>query len=149
MRTPQEQRIESFLLQIYCEYLEQKVIQEADLQKDMVIEVGDLPDVKNIYEAYYERKLGELEPGQQQGAKMLLEKGLLYVNEESGESRRLSVDKDQLIDDFGGKGVNEDTLAQLKNQFLIREEPNTTGGSSFENFPRRTYCSDSQRPENE
>ncbi len=127
-----EMRIESFLLQIYCEFLEQFVIGKKAATEVIRIKPSDLPDFDNIYEQYYQRKIEELSESQREGAKKVLEEGLLYYNEESGEARRLSVDGDQLLAEFKNDGINEQTLVQLKNQFLIREEPNTTGGSSFE-----------------
>ncbi|MEM7657027.1 MAG: hypothetical protein AAF399_12915 [Bacteroidota bacterium] len=121
-------RIESFLLQICCEYIESHVIREHDL----LIEPHDLPDFANIYEAYYNGKIGELSEAQQAAARKLMEEGLLYYDAQSGDARRLSVDKDQLLLEFRREGVNDALLDILKNKFLIREERNSVGDFSYE-----------------
>lgn len=121
-------KIEAFLLQICCEYLEEKVIQT----KNTKISDTDLPDFSNIYEAYYNGKIEELSEEQKTAAHHLIEEGLLYYNALTGEARRLSVDKDQLISSYQHLGINQSLLDTLKNRFLIREERNNTGGFSYE-----------------
>lgn len=121
-------RIESFLLQICCEYIESRAIET----NDKLIEPQDLPDFANIYEAYYNGKIGELPPSQQAAARKLMEEGLLYYDAQSGDARRLSVDKDQLLLAYQAEGVNDSLLDVLKNKFLIREERNSVGGFSYE-----------------
>ena len=124
----QAKRIESFLLQICCEYIESHAI-ETD---DRLIELHDLPDFNNIYEAYYNGKIEELPAEIQTGAKRLMEEGLLFYDEQSGEARRMSVDRDQLLTDFRADGIEANLLETLKNKFLIREERNSVGGYSYE-----------------
>lgn len=121
-------RIESFLLQICCEYIESRAI-ETD---DRLIEPHDLPDFANIYEAYYKGKIAELPLAQQAAARKLMEEGLLYYDAQSGDARRLSVDKDQLLLEYQAAGVDAALLEVLKNKFLIREERNSVGGFSYE-----------------
>ena len=121
-------RIESFLLQICCEYIERQAL-EKGLSK---IEVQDLPNFDNIYSAYYEGKMQEL-PEEQQGiAQTLMEQGLLYYDAGSDEARRLSVDRDQLLLNYQQEGLDATLLELLKDKFLIREEPNSVGGFSYE-----------------
>lgn len=121
-------RIESFLLQICCEYIESRAI-ETD---DRLIEPHNLPDFANIYEAYYNGKIAELSASRQAAARTLMEEGLLYYDAQSGDARRLSVDRDQLLLEYQAAGVDADLLEVLKNKFLIREERNSVGGFSYE-----------------
>ena len=102
--------------------------------KEGIIEVqpGQLPDMTNIYEAYYKRQLSALPEGQQKAAKLIIEEGLLSFNEESGEARRLSVDGRSLLDRYKAQQVDQSILDLLVNVFLLRREPNTTGGFNYE-----------------
>ena len=130
------QGIEAFILQIVCQYIEREVrLGHIQTRNDLgMIEVqpGQLPDLTNIYEAYYKTQLSALPKGQQKAAKLIVEEGLLSLNEESGEARRLSVDGRSLLDRFKGQQVNQSILDQLVNVFLLRREPNTTGGFNYE-----------------
>ena len=130
------QGVEAFILQIVCQYIEREVrlghIQSTNDKSLIEVQPSQLPDMTNIYEAYYKRQLSALPEGQQRAAKLIVEEGLLSFNEESGEGRRLSVDGRSLLDRFKGQQVNQSILDQLVNVFLLRREPNTTGGFNYE-----------------
>ena len=130
------QGVEAFILQIVCQYIEREIrlghIQTTNEKGIIEVQPGQLPDMTNIYEAYYKRQLSALPEGQQKAAKLIIEEGLLSFNEESGEARRLSVDGRSLLDRYKGQQVDQSILDLLVNVFLLRREPNTTGGFNYE-----------------
>ena len=128
--------IEAFQLQIICQHLEQLAkegrIKEMDEEGNLLIKKEDLPELGNIYEAYYRHKIGQLSEKDQKAARVMIEEGLISVNPDTDETRRLSVDGQALIDRFHEAGVDQYLLNTLVNSFLLRQEPNTTGGYNFE-----------------
>ena len=124
--------IEAFLLQILCEYLEGlvkngKVMQRSDNGLPTVTE-QDLPEMDHLYDAYYERKLHELPASSQSTARLILEEGLLAVDNSTGEGRRKSVDLHDLLQ----LGATEQLISRLESTYLIRRQENTVGSYSFE-----------------
>ena len=126
----QQGRIEAFLLQICCENIESRLIERAkhgDI--DTVVDPADLPSFELIYEEYYNNKINELLPAERENAKRLLEDELVSLNESTGVVFRLNADGRRLLEK---PGVNEALLKRLTNAFLLRSEPNTTGGYNYE-----------------
>jgi hypothetical protein len=128
--------IESFLLQMICREIEYAVrngqMQQQNEAGLALVTEAELPDISNIYDQYYKRNLSLLPPAQQEAAKLVIEEGLLLVNEESGEVRRLSVDGGALTGRYRKQGVDEALLDALVNAFLLRRERNSTGGYNYE-----------------
>jgi len=128
--------VEAFQLQILCQYIESEVIKGgiADRDGDGLpdVDVDDLPDLANIYEAYYRRQIEQMPPEERAAARTVVEDGLLFVNEQSGEARRLSMDADVLVDRFRQQGVTTATLQRLEDAFLLRRESSTLGGYNYE-----------------
>lgn len=125
--------IEAFQLQIICQYVE-RVIREGLLkgQEDLIeVQPAQLPDLANIYEAYYQQQVRLLPETRRQAARLVIEEGLL-LQEENGEVLRMSVDGRALIDRYKTQGVDEELLDTLVNGFLLRRERNTTGGFNYE-----------------
>lgn len=123
-------RIEAFLLQICCESIERQLIERAG-HGDRDTEVGteDLPRFDRIYEEYYNNKIAELPPAEQGAARRLLEDELVSLNENTGVVFRLNADGRKLV---AQHGVTEALLKKLTDNFLLRAEPNTTGGFNYE-----------------
>lgn len=128
--------IEAFQLQILCQYVEIEVtkgrIPDRNGNGLPDVDVIDLPDLGNIYEAYYRRQLEQMPVEEQIAARMVVEEGLLFVNDQTGEARRLSMDTDALLQRFRQFGVTLATLQRLENAFLLRREVNSLGGVNFE-----------------
>lgn len=132
----QKTSIEAFQLQIVCQHVESDVAagKVADYTYDGMPDIRpeNLPDLSNIYEAYYNHQIGLLPAAMQEPAQKLIEEGLLFEDPLSGEGRRLSLDKDLLIRQYDLTGEREHLLTQLENTFLIRREANTLGGFNYE-----------------
>lgn len=132
----QRTTIEAFQLQIVCQHIENQIIRGKirDATGDQILDVqlDDLPEISKIYEEYYKNQIEQLPPTVQDTARNLIEEGLILEDPATGETRRLSLDRDLLIKQFNLSGKQENLLALLENTFLIRREANTLGGFSFE-----------------
>ncbi len=126
----QQQRIEAFLLQICCEDIERRLIESAvQGQPKTVVTPSDLPRFEHLYDDYYQRKIQELPVQQQEAARCLIEDELVGLNEATGVVFRLNADGRKLA---ALPGVTEDLLKKLTACFLLRAEPNSTGGFNYE-----------------
>ncbi|WP_373551161.1 SUMF1/EgtB/PvdO family nonheme iron enzyme [Haliscomenobacter sp.] len=124
--------IEAFQLQILCAYLEGLVkdgkVPDLDNNGLPDITAAQLPDMGQLYENYYYRKLDELPAEARSKAQRVLEDALLAEDPATGEGRRKSVDRHDLLQ----MGLSETLLNELEKTYLIRRELNTVGGFSFE-----------------
>lgn len=126
----QQGRIEAFLLQICCENIESRLLERAKTgDVDTVVDPEDLPSFDQIYEEYYNNKINELPAEERENAKRLIEDELIGFNESTGLVFRLNADGRRLLDK---PGITETLLKRLTNAFLLRSEPNTTGGYNYE-----------------
>lgn len=117
------QSIESFQLQILCEYIERKlVVAKGETQ----ILQTDLGDPQHILEGYYFDKLAEIKDAEAQLAvRKLIEEGMVFEEEE----RRLSLYEGQIENTYG---LSKLLLDQLVASHLIRAEPSLRGGYTYE-----------------
>lgn len=123
--------IEAFQVQILCEYLESEIITHNI--PNNYIEPSHFADkINEIYEGYYNRQLDKLDPSVHRAAQELIEDSLIFSDDTTGESRRLSVDADVLVQRYEKQGITYDLLRILENNFLLRREPNSTGGYNYE-----------------
>ncbi|WP_460762703.1 nSTAND1 domain-containing NTPase [Niabella terrae] len=125
--------IEPFHLQIICQACEVRI--EEKLRQgipDFEVNPADLPAFDDLYGDYYRRQLGKLPEGLRLKAGLLLEDHLIHEIGRTGEYRRIPVDKDVLISDMSRLGASPELLDRLEEVFLIRREPNTVGGYSYE-----------------
>ena len=124
--------IEAFQLQIVCEYIESMVKdgKVADIDGNGLPDIteAELPEMAKLYENYYYRKLAELNADVRPVAQKVLENALLAEDTATGEGRRKSVDRFDLLQ----MGLTESLLIDLEKTYLIRREANTVGGFSFE-----------------
>lgn len=129
-------RIEAFQLQIVCQYIEGEVLRNAirpAVPEGLItVQPADLPDITRIYEEYYRRRIEQLPAELQEAARTVIEEGLLLEDSATGEGRRLSLDADLLVRQYGGIGVTHTLLQQLENTFLLRREANSLGGFNYE-----------------
>lgn len=112
--------IESFQLQIICESAEQAILKQKGKES---VQPEDLGDLDNIFEKYYYHKLSELnaKPAENIRLRKLIEEELVV------EGRRLSLDTT-----FCQRRADQTLLERLVEKRLLREEPNSVGGLSYE-----------------
>lgn len=118
-----EAQIESFQLQILCEYVERKLVLDKGKKK---ILKADLAHPQQILEDYYLDKIAEIiDPAEQLAVRHLIEEGLIFEEEE----RRLSLYEGQIESSYG---VTKPLLDRLVATHLIRAEPSLRGGYTYE-----------------
>ncbi len=129
-------RIEAFQLQVVCQNLEKQVkngvISDRDGDDQPDIYPDDLPNFDTVFEDYYKDKLSELNEAEKYAARVVIEDGLLYVNEATGEARRLSKDPGELVQIYGNQGVDHNLLQKLETTYLLRREANNIGTFNYE-----------------
>lgn len=117
------QDIESFQLQILCEYLEKVVV--LDQGKKRVTSL-DIENPEAILENYYLNNISQIEvEADQLAARRLIEEGLIFEEEE----RRLSLYEGQILKSYN---ISPKLLRQLLDTHLIRSEPSMRGGYTYE-----------------
>jgi len=116
-----EKSIESFQLQILCQYTEQI----SSEKKIRTIEENHLGNLENIYKNYYDSIISKLDVNEQLPARKFIEEGLIFEE----EHRRISLYEGQIYKQFG---ISKDLLFKLVNTHILRSEPNTSGGFSYE-----------------
>jgi hypothetical protein len=118
-----EHQIESFQLQILCEYIERKLVLEKEKS---LIRKSDLANPQQILEDYYLDKIEEIEdPDDRLAVRKLIEEGLIFEEEE----RRLSLYEGQIESSYQ---VGKPLLDRLVATHLIRAEPSLRGGYTYE-----------------
>lgn len=129
-------RIEAFQLQVVCQYLEKQVqkglIADRDDDQQPDIYPEDLPNFETVFEDYYKDKLEELSVSEAAASRILIEDGLLFVNDATGEARRLSKDPGELVQTYQRHGVTHNLLQKLESTYLLRREANSVGGYNYE-----------------
>lgn len=124
--------VESFLLQVYCENVEKMVIERhrKGNGENIVITPEDLPPFDRLFEDYYNNKIEALpDADEREAARRMIEDELVKADPASGIAYRLSADSRRLT---GLPFVSDGLLKRLVDDFLLRSEPNTTGGFNYE-----------------
>nr|HMQ63150.1 SUMF1/EgtB/PvdO family nonheme iron enzyme [Flavilitoribacter sp.] len=115
-------KIESFQLQILCQSIERRVIEETL----PLVTRTDVGDFERIYKHYYGDQIALLgSPADQLAARKLIEEGLIFEEEE----RRLSLYEGQIHKSFG---ISPELLRKLVDSHLLRAEPSMQGGYTYE-----------------
>ena len=118
-----ENRVEGILLQLLCQYFEEKLVEQQGLTQ---IEGSHLGNLEKIVENYYHDKLASLaDDSSQYAARKLIEEGLVM----EGENIRLSLHEAQITKQYG---VDANLLERLVNSRLLRAEPFLRGGYTYE-----------------
>ena len=118
-----DNRVEAILLQLLCQYFEEKLVDQQGLTQ---IEARHLGEFEQIIENYYHDKLGSLPNAQSRSAaRKLIEEGLVL----EGENIRLSLHEAQITRQYG---VDSELLERLVNSRLLRAEPFLRGGYTYE-----------------
>jgi WD40 repeat protein len=117
-----ENPIESFQLQILCEFVERRIVED---QKRTIIVKSDIFDPGEVLTGHYLEKIGTLPTVDQLTARRLLEDKMIFV----ADKRRLTLYEGQITQEYG---VSSTLLAQLLDTHLIRSEPSLRGGYTYE-----------------
>ncbi len=116
------QKIESFQLQIVCEAIEKKVIE----QKLSLVHASDIGKIDHIIEHHYDNNIAALGTAEEQlVARKLIEEALIFEEEE----RRLPLYEGQIYRDYG---ISPELLQKLVDSHLLRAEPSMQGGYTYE-----------------
>ncbi|NUQ26715.1 MAG: hypothetical protein HUU34_22455 [Saprospiraceae bacterium] len=118
-------RIEAFLLQIVCASIEKRVTERGLT----TVQKADLPDFDTVFDDYYQDRIGELPQAERAPARRVLEQGLMLVDPQTGEGRRLSRDAGELAQ---ASQVSPALLENLERTYLLRREVNSLGSFSYE-----------------
>lgn len=123
-----EALVESFLLQICCEEIERSVI--AGREAEPTVTAAQLPVFRDLFEQYYRNKIAALpDEAARRAARRMIEDHLVAADPATGIAYRVNVDGRTLL---ALPGVDDTLLRRLTDAFLLRSEPNTTGGFSYE-----------------
>ncbi|MDX2066945.1 MAG: SUMF1/EgtB/PvdO family nonheme iron enzyme [Haliscomenobacter sp.] len=124
LQDPQDdQRVEGILLQLLCQYIEEKWVEKEGIREVGLQHLGDL---EQIIANYYHDKLAVLpDEASHAAARKLIEEGLVM----EGENIRLSLHEAQIARQYG---VDADLLELLVNSRLLRAEPFLRGGYTYE-----------------
>ncbi len=118
-----DKSIESFQLQILCQHVEENLVIK---NFDTLISPEDIGDLNHIYQNYYDNQIEKIESEEDRAkARKLIEEGMIFEEEE----RRLSLYEGQIKSAYG---ISEGLLRQLASTHIIRSEPHSTGGFSYE-----------------
>jgi len=118
--------IETFQLQMICQRAENLVIEKHKQFKlpKYRIENTDLGELKSIFAAHYHESLQFFSNAEQQNRiRRVIEEKLII------ENSRMSLPDKALLRE---EGIDEGVLRQLLETRILRSEPNTTGGISYE-----------------
>jgi hypothetical protein len=119
LSSQKQKGIDTAQLQIVLQYIEKDIV-EAKQDYDLTAE--DLGDLNKVYENYYYNSLAKLpNVTEKEKARRLIEDKLIV------EGRRISYDEQLCV-----KEVSTDTLTTLVETRLLRREPNSTDGFSYE-----------------
>ncbi len=115
--------IETFQLQILCQWVEENIVIADD---DVYVQVKDIGDLEAVYQNYYDasiRKLGDEKD--ERLVRVFIENGLIFEEEE----RRVRLFEGQIQSRFG---ISKDLLSRLVDTHIIRSEPHVSGGYMYE-----------------
>lgn len=125
LQDPQdENRMECILLQLLCQYFEEKLVENQHITS---IEASHLGDLEQIIENYYYDKLASISDTKMlASARRLIEEGLVLEGE---NNIRLSLHEAQIARQYN---VGTELLEHLVNNRLLRAEVFLRGGYTYE-----------------
>ena len=124
-----QKSIETFQLQTVCQYAENLAIENQlhhDEKKQMLlVEPELLGDLQNIFRTQYDKLISNIAPIEKQLAARLLIENKLII-----DGNRVSLPDVVVLKE---KGIDKELVAYLHDtHHILRSEPNTTGGISYE-----------------
>jgi len=119
-----EKSIEAFQLQVVCQYCENLVIQSQNTLSEITLaDLDTLGDLSTIFHQHYQSLLSEIDENHQRDVRIFIEERLIVAG------NRVPL-PDRVIDqEFH---FPKPLLQKLIDNRLLRIEPNTTGGFSYE-----------------
>ena len=124
-----QKSIETFQLQTVCQYAENLAIENQlhhDEKRQMLLAEPDLlGDLQNIFRTQYDKLISNIAPIEKQLAARLLIENKLII-----DGNRVSLPDVVVLKE---KGIDKELVAYLHDtHHILRSEPNTTGGISYE-----------------
>lgn len=115
--------IESFQLQILCQFVEERLVIKKGLT---TICPDDLGELESVYQSYYDLHIKDL-PNREdrRAARLLIEDGLIFQEDQ----RRISLYEGQIVSQYH---ITTDLLEKLVDTHLIRSELHSSGGRYYE-----------------
>lgn len=120
LEDPQECRVEGILLQMLCEHYERQFVEGQGL-----LHLDEIGDPGEIVQNYYREKIKTLPEGEMKLARLLIEDGLVS----KGEGMRISLHEAYILQKYQ---VGQDLLTKLEDSRLVRREPFSRGGYTYE-----------------
>ncbi len=123
-----KQNIESFQLQIICQYCENLIDERLKTNKNQQFSIlqNDISDIKNILETFYTKLIDNLKYHNEHEKKNVYKVlGEDFIFEK--EQRRILVYEGRAEERLG-----KSLLKQLTDSFILRSEKNSTGGFVYE-----------------
>ncbi|HEV7747675.1 MAG TPA: hypothetical protein VGO56_21930 [Pyrinomonadaceae bacterium] len=115
--------IESFQLQILCQYIEENIV---IARNDVDVEEQDLGELEAIYRNYYDNSINKVgTEDEQRKARIFIEEGLIFAPQQ----RRITLYEGQIHSQFD---ISPELLRKLADTHLIRSEPHSSGGYMYE-----------------
>ena len=119
-----EKSIEAFQLQLICQYCENLIINSNNEKTTIIVsDLGDLGELSTIFNRHYENLISQIPDMWQLDVRLLVEEKLIVNN--------TRVPLPDIVITSGHENLIE-ILQNLVNSRLLRCEPNTTGGFSYE-----------------
>ncbi len=124
-----QKTIETFQLQTVCQFAENLAIENKlpyyENEKSLVVELELLGDLQNIFRTHYDKLISNIVPDEKQLAARLLIENKLII-----DGNRVSLPDVVVLKE---KDIDKDLIIYLHDtHHLLRSEPNTTGGISYE-----------------
>jgi WD domain, G-beta repeat len=125
--------VETVQLQLVCQNIEQK-IQSGSIKSP--VGVKDLPPFDDIFKSFYLKTVDNLPPSVKMPSRRIMEEELISGQLGDEVSRRVTVDQEKLLEALVKQRIRKPEAEKLLNALvdthLLRREPNSVGGVSYE-----------------
>lgn len=124
LKDKENEWIETFQLQLICQHAEELIIGKVSPDSERLeLTAEELGNPEDIFENHYNTIIGNLPPDSQHIARILIEDKLIIGG------NRVPLPESVIIEEHK---ITADLLKTLVDKRLLRSEPNTVGGLSFE-----------------
>jgi len=119
-----EKQIEAFQLQLICQFCENLILKQFAIDSsNLILKSDDIGDLDTIFERHYENLISEIPENQRYAAQILIEENMII------EGNRVPL-PDKVI--ISKHHIQPELLQTLVESRLLRTEPNSVGGISYE-----------------
>lgn len=129
----EDPHVETVQLQLICQKIEE------DITKNRIkspVKKSDLAAFDDIFKSFYLEKVNELDPSVKTPSRKLMEEELISGQLGDDNTRRVTVDQEKLIESLVKQKISKENAEKLLNTLvdthLLRREPNSVGGVSYE-----------------